>query len=85
MLAVVGRKVVGLYRPGNLVSEGHLWVNASGRSVFRQQRKDMRGQVWRRLANTDAKGTIVEAIPVGTVGAGRAGIRGESTPCFLHP
>lgn len=85
LAAVVGRKVVGLYRPVNLVPKGHLWVNASGRSIFRQQRKDMKGQVWRRLANADAKGTIVEAIPVETVGAGRAGIRGESTPCFLHP
>ena len=86
MLAVVvGRKVVGLHRPVNLVPKGHLWVNASGRSIFWQQQKNMRGQVWRRLANTDAKGTIIEAIPVETVGAGRAGIRGESVPCFCIP
>ena len=84
LAAVVGTSVVGLCRPVNLVPKGHLWINASGRSIFRQQREGMREKIWRRLANTDAKGTVVEAIPVETVGAGRAGVRGESTPYFLQ-
>ena len=83
LAAVVGTRVVGLCRPVNLVPKGHLWINVSGRSIFRQQREGMRGKihVWRRLANTNAK---VEAIPVETVGAGRAGVRGEATPYFLQ-
>ena len=74
---VVGRNVAGLSRPMNLVRSGQLWSTASRRSVFSQQPVGMRGQLWRRMAYSEAKGTTVEAIPVETARVGRTGLRGE--------